>query len=116
MKRQIVMTISILAFCTSLLGQPKPSPDHEYPLTLKVLNAKRLIRGGGTTTQIIGSLSDDPDQKQLHMSCDVGIFSIGPDGKVGNEYPARRGDKTNEIKISTREQGSDKIHEHTCKF
>jgi hypothetical protein len=64
----------------------------------------------------MGSLSDDPQNKQLHMTCDVGIFSIGSDGKTGNQYPARHGSKSNEIKIATREQGSDKIHEHTCKF
>ena len=109
-------TLSILLFCTSLFGQPQPLPDHEYPLTLSVTRAQRSNRGGYVTTQIIGSLSDDPEQKQLHMTCDVGIFSIGPDGKVGNKYPARHGDKSNEIKIATREQGSDKIHEHTCKF
>src|SRR6266852_3848226 len=110
------MTISILLFGASLLGQPQPLPDHDYPLTLSVTRATRHNHGGYMTTEVMGSLSDDPEHKQLHMTCDVGIFSIGPDGQVGNKYPARRGNKSNEIKIATREQGSDKVHEHTCKF
>jgi hypothetical protein len=108
--------LSFLLFGASLLGQPLPLPDHDYPLTLNVTRAKRFNHNGYVTTEIIGSLSDDPEHKQLHMTCDVGIFSIGPDGKVGNQYPARHGSKSNEIKIAAREQGSDKVHEHTCKF
>jgi hypothetical protein len=97
-------------------GQPLPLPDHDYPLTLTVNSARRFNGGGGITTEIIGSLSDDPDHKQLHMTCDLALFSIGPDGKYGNTYPVRHDNKKNEIKIQTREQGSDKFQEHTCKF
>jgi hypothetical protein len=109
-------TLAFLFLCTSLFGQPLPLPQHDYPLTLRVTRAIRSNHNGYVTTEIIGALSDDPQHKQLHMTCDVGIFSIGPDGKVGNEYPARHGNKSNEIKIGTREQGSDKIKEHTCKY
>jgi hypothetical protein len=109
------MTLGIVLLSTFLFGQPQPLPQHDYPLTLSVNRAHRLNHNGYETTEVIGSLSDDPQHKQLHMTCDVGIFSIGTDGKVGNEYPARHGNKSNEIKIGTREQGSDKIHEHTCK-
>jgi hypothetical protein len=113
---RMTLGIVLLLLCTSLFGQPQPRPQHDYPLTLSVTRAKRLNHNGYVTTEAIGSLSDDPQHKQLHMTCDVGVFSIGPDGKVGNEYPARHGNKSNEIKIATREQGSDKTHEHTCKY
>ena len=67
------------------------------------------------TTHIVGILSDDPQQTQLHMVCDGGIFSRGPDGKA-NTYPARYAGKSHQIKIQTREMGSDKIHEYKCKY
>ncbi len=110
---RIRFVLLLLVFAAPLT---QAAPDHDYPLTLSVARAERFNRGGFVTTQIIGSISDDSEHKQLQMTCDVGIFSIGPDGQVGNKYPARHADKTNEIKIATREQGSDKIHEHTCKF
>src|SRR5260370_8704744 len=99
-----------------IVGEAQPLPEHFYPLTLSVTRPTRHNHNGYVTTDIVGSLSDDPEHKQLHMTCDVGIFSIGPDGQPGNKYQARHGNKTNEIKIAAREQGSDKIHEHTCKF
>jgi hypothetical protein len=88
--------------------------EKDYPLTLRVVYAHRMANRYGQTTEVRGYLSDEP-QQQLHMSCDVGIFSIGPDGKLGNKYLARR-NKAHEIKIGAREEGSDKIHEHTCKY
>jgi hypothetical protein len=108
-------TVAVLLSCVWIFGEASPLPDHDYPITLSVTSATRYNRYGYTTTEIIGFLSDDPDHKLLHMTCDVGIFSIGPDGRY-NKYPARHGNKTNEIKIAAREQGSDKIKEHTCKF
>ena len=77
--------------------------------------AQRTNHGGYTTTDIIGYLSDDPRQTQLHMVCDVGIFSRGPDGKA-NTYPARYSGKSHQLKIAAREIGSDKVHESTCKY
>lgn len=89
--------------------------DKDYPLTLRVVYAHRMNTGnGGLTTQARGYLSDEPEQL-LQMTCDTGIFSVGPDGKPGNQYPARR-NKSHEIKLGTREMGKDKVHEHTCKF
>lgn len=74
-----------------------------------------LFQGAYTTTHIIGYLSDDPQRTQLHMECDAGIFSRGPDGKA-NTYAARYSGKSHQIKIQTREMGTDKIREHTCKY
>ena len=109
MKRTLFVSLLLVAIALPLAAQK------DYPLVLKVWSAQRRTTREGTTTQILGSISDDQD-KRLHMTCDVGVFSIGPNGNTGNEYPARHGNKENEIKISTREQGSDKIKEHTCKF
>jgi hypothetical protein len=81
-----------------------------------VTRAMRSNHGGYVTTEIMGALSDDPEHGQTHVTCDVGIFRIGPGGKLGNRYPARRSNNSNEVKIETREQGSDKVREHTCKF
>jgi hypothetical protein len=59
-------------------SQSSPEPNGASPLTLTVTSAQRTNQGGYTTTHIIGSLSDDPQQQQLHMVCDGGIFSRGP--------------------------------------
>jgi cyanophycinase len=91
------------------------SQTNKYPLTLTVISAQRTTRGGYTTTDIVGYLSDDPRQTQLHMVCDAGIFSRGPDGKA-NTYPARYSGKSHQLKIAAREIGSDKVHESTCKY
>ncbi len=91
------------------------SQANKYPVVLTVISAQRTNRGGYTTTDIIGYLSDDPRQTQLHMVCDVGIFSRGPDGKA-NTYPARYSGKSHQLKIAAREIGSDKVHESTCKY
>jgi cyanophycinase len=91
------------------------SQANKYPVTLTVISAQRTNHGGYTTTDIIGYLSDDPRQTQLHMVCDAGIFSRGPDGKA-NTYPARNSGKSHQLKIGAREIGSDKVHEFTCKY
>jgi cyanophycinase len=91
------------------------SQANKYPLALTVISAQRATRGAYTTTDIVGYLSDDPRQTQLHMVCDAGIFSRGPDGKA-NTYPARYSGKSHQIKIAAREIGSDKVHESTCKY
>ncbi len=91
------------------------SQANKYPVTLTVISAQRTNHGGYTTTDIVGYLSDDPRQTQLHMVCDAGIFSRGPDGKA-NTYPARYSGKSHQLKIAAREIGSDKVHESTCKF
>jgi cyanophycinase len=91
------------------------SQANKYPVALTVISAQRTNHGGYTTTEIIGYLSDDPRQTQLHMVCDAGIFSRGPDGKA-NTYPARYSGKSHQLKIQTREIGSGKVHEFTCKY
>jgi cyanophycinase len=91
------------------------SQTSKYPLILTVISAQRANRRGYTTTYIVGYLSDDPQKTQLHMVCDAGIFSRGPDGKA-NTYPARYSGKSHQIKIAAREIGSDKVHESTCKY
>lgn len=109
--------VAILLFAGTLLAQSQsmPEPGGAYPLVLTVISAQRSARGGEMTTHIVGILSDDPQQTQLHMVCDGGIFSRGPDGKA-NTYPARYAGKSHQIKIQTREMGSDKIHEYKCKY
>jgi hypothetical protein len=105
------------------LGQNTPAPAAatgesqatKYPVVLTVISAQRTNHGGYTTTDIVGYLSDDPRQTQLHMVCDTGVFSQGPDGKA-NRYPARYSGKSHQIKIAAREIGSDKVHESTCKY
>jgi cyanophycinase len=91
------------------------SQTSKYPIILTVTSATRTNHAGYTSTEIIGYRSDDPGQTQLHMVCDIGIFSRGPDGKA-NTYPARNGGKSHQLKIETRDIGSDKTHEHTCKY
>jgi cyanophycinase len=91
------------------------SQANKYPVALTVVSAQRTNHGGYTTTEIVGYLSDDPRQTQLHMVCDAGILSRGPDGKP-NTYPARYNGKSHQLKIQTREIGSDKVHEFTCKY
>jgi cyanophycinase len=91
------------------------SQTNKYPVVLTVTSAQRTNHGGYTTTEIIGYLSDDPRQTQLHMVCDAGIFSRGSDGKP-NTYPARYSGKSHQIKVGAREIGSDKVHELTCKY
>ena len=91
------------------------SQASKYPVVLTVISAQRTNHGGYTTTDIIGYLSDDPGQTQLHMVCDTGVFSQGPDGKA-NRYPARYSGKSHQIKIAAREIGSDKVHESICKY
>src|SRR5713101_5596151 len=86
------------------------SQANKYPVTLTVISAQRTNHGGYTTTDIVGYLSDDPRQTQLHMVCDAGIFSRGPDGKA-NTYPARYSGKSHQLKIGARAIGSDKVHE-----
>lgn len=110
----IVLFFSSNAFAQQFTSQPDRDDNDKYPLTLTVTSAKRYNHSGYITTEIIGWLSDDPQRQQLHMTCDVGIFSIGPDGKA-NKYLARH-DKSHQIKIGTREMGKDKIREHTCKY
>jgi hypothetical protein len=106
--------LAILFLCVSLFGQSSPERD-KYPITLYVTRATRSSNNGFMTTRIMGYLSDDPQKRQMHMTCDAGIFSLGPDGQPGNPYPARY-NKSHEIKIATHDQGSDKIHENTCKY
>lgn len=109
----------ILLFASGLLvaQQSTPEPTNSaYPLVLTVMRAQRTTNQGYTTTHIMGYLSDDPNHQQLHMICDGGIFSLDPNGKLGNTYPARYSGKANQIKIQTREMGSNKVHEYTCKY
>src|ERR1035438_9777197 len=103
--------VAILLFSGMLFAQSQsmPEPAGAYPLVLTVTSAQRSNSGGQITTHIIGYLSDDPQQTQLHMMCNGGIFSRGPDGKA-NTYPARYSNKSQQIKIQTREMGSDKVH------
>jgi hypothetical protein len=109
-------TLAVLLFSSSLFGQPQASSsDAAYPITLTVISAKRTTHMGYTTTQIIGILSDNAQKQQLHMACDGGIYSRGPDGKA-NVYAARHSSKPNQIKIQGRALGTDKISEHTCKY
>jgi hypothetical protein len=111
-------TLAVLFFCVSLFGQSQPAadaPDPAFPLTLSVTMAQRGTQNGFTITHITGYLSDDPDKTQMHMECDAAIFARGPHEGVPNTYPARRA-KPHQIKIESREIGSDKIHEHTCKY
>ena len=109
-------TLAVLLLSISLFGQPQNSPaDAAYPLTLTVLSAHRTTHLGLTTTAIVGELSDDPQKQQLHMECEGGLFSRGPDGKA-NVYAARHSSKPNQIKVQGRQLGSDKISEHTCKY
>ncbi|HEU5231463.1 MAG TPA: hypothetical protein VFU50_01290 [Terriglobales bacterium] len=103
-----------LLLCAFLLSPVLALAADDYPLTLTVISAERYNHGGYITTNIIGWLSDDPQRQQLHMVCDTGIFSRGPDGRA-NRYAARR-NKPHEIKIGAREMGKDKIKEHTCKY
>jgi hypothetical protein len=91
------------------------SQASKYPVVLTVISAERTNRNGYTTTDIVGYLSDDLRKTQLHMVCDAGIFSRGPDGKA-NTYPARYSGKSHQLKIGAREVGSDKVHEFTCKY
>jgi cyanophycinase len=91
------------------------SQASKYPVVLTVISAERTNHNGYTTTDIVGYLSDDPRKAQLHMVCDAGIFSRGPDGKA-NTYPARYSGKSHQLKIGAREVGSDKVHEFTCKY
>jgi cyanophycinase len=91
------------------------SQANKYPVVLTVISAERTNHNGYTTTDIVGYLSDDPRKTQLHMVCDAGIFSRGPDGKA-NTYPARYSGKSHQLKIGAREIGSDKVHESTCKY
>lgn len=113
-----VVAIILLAVSGLLLAQQStPEPTNSaYPLVLTVMRAQRTTKQGYTTTHITGYLSDDPNQQQIHMICDVGIFSLDAHGRPGNSYPARYSGKTNQIKIQTRELGSNKVHEHTCKY
>ncbi len=110
--------LASLFFCVALFGQSEPasvSPDPAFPLVLSVTMAQRRGQNGFTITHITGYLSDDPDKKEMHMECDAAIFARGSHQGVPNMYPARRG-KPHQIKIQSREIGSDKLHEHTCKY
>lgn len=110
--------LAVLFFCSSLYGQSQPAtdtPDPAFPLTLSVTMAQRMERNGFTITHITGYLSDDPEKKQMHMECDAAIFARGPHQGEPNTYPARRA-KPHQLKIQAREIGSDKVHEHTCKY
>jgi hypothetical protein len=77
--------------------------------------AQRRNQNGFTITHITGYLSDDPEKKEMHMECDAAIFARGPHPGEPNTYPARRG-KPHQIKFESRDIGSDKLHEHTCKY
>lgn len=110
--------LAILFLCASIFGQSQPAtdtPDPAFPLTLSVTMAQRRNQNGFTVTHITGYLSDDPEKKEMHMECDAAIFARGPHPGVPNTYPARRG-KAHQIKFESRDIGSDKLHEHTCKY
>lgn len=115
MKTKLIAIVALaLTFCAIAAPAQFASQSQPQGLYLSVLRAQRYNDRGMTMTNIVGTLSDDPDT-QLHMVCDVGIFSIGTDGNVGNKYPAYR-NKPGQIKISSHDMGSQKVHEHTCKY
>jgi hypothetical protein len=113
---KVVCAVVLLSAALLAQSQSLPEPSQSpYPLVLTVLSAQRTNQRGYTTTHITGYLSDDPQQTQWHMVCDAGIFSRGPNGQA-NTYPARYSGKSHQVKIQTREMGSDKVHEYTCKY
>ena len=58
-------------------------------------------------SKVLGAAAISPDLTLQHLV---------PPPKLDELRPPRHSNKTNEVKIQTREQGSDKVHEHTCKF
>jgi cyanophycinase len=86
-----------------------------YPLTLTVTSAQRRSHNGEMSTNGTGLLTwtGDPGKpaQRITFECDTGVFS-----RAGsNVYPARS-IKPYQIKIESREMGSDKVLEATCKY
>jgi cyanophycinase len=91
------------------------SDGGKYPLTLTVISAQRQSHKGEISTNGTGLLTwnGDPSKpaQRITFECDTGVFS-----RAGsNVYPARS-IKPYQIKIESREMGSDKVHEATCKY
>ena len=106
---------TILLLSGLLWAQSQSRP--EYPLTLTVTSAQVSKNATGTTTQIMGYLSESSLQQQVHIVCKGAIFNPSPDGKA-NTYPARYAYSHNpvpqRIKIQAREIGTGNIREYTC--
>lgn len=91
------------------------SQSSRYPLTLTVTSASRQSRNGAITTTGAGviTFNDGSGKPPLRITfvCDTGVFSRSG----SNTYPAREA-KPYQIKIESREIGSEKTHESTCKY
>lgn len=86
-----------------------------YPLRLTVTSAQRRSHNGEISTNGTGLLTwtGDPGKpaQRITFECDTGVFS-----RAGsNIYPARS-IKPYQIRIESREMGSAKVHEATCKY
>jgi hypothetical protein len=102
-----------LFLAASLLAQ---SP--EYPLVLTVTSAQASKSASGTTTHVVGSLSQDSWTQPVNLTCDVALSSVGPDGKA-NTYPARwgytqRADAPKTVRVYVREPGKSSMREYRC--
>jgi hypothetical protein len=105
-----------LLFLSGSLSAQSNSP--EYPLVLTVTNSQVSTSATGTTTHVMGSLSQDLWKQSVDLTCDVALSSVGPDGKV-NTYPARwgytpRADSHKTIRIYVREPGKNSMREYRC--
>ena len=92
----------------------------EYQLVLTVTSAQVSKSASGTTTHVIGSLSENSWTQPVDLSCNVALSSVGPDGKA-NTYPARwgytaRADSPKTIRIYVREPGKSTMREYRCVF
>ena len=93
---------TILLLSGLLWAQSQPMP--EYPLTLTVTSAQVSKNATGTTTQIIGYLSEGSLQQQVHIVCKGATFSPSPDGKA-NTYPARYAYSHNPVQVAAQDDG-----------
>jgi len=107
---------TILLFSGLAWAQSESLP--KYPLVLTVTSAHVSNTQAGTTTDIMGYLSDDPWKRPVRMVCDVAMSSRGPEGNA-NTYPARYGyqSRLNEpkhVRIYAREPGKISMREYKC--
>ncbi len=110
------LRVALLFLAGFLFAQSSSLP--EYPLTLTITSAQLSKSASGTTTHVIGSLSENSWRQSVKLSCNVALSSVGPDGKA-NSYPARwgytsRADAPKTIRIYVREPGKNSMREYRC--
>lgn len=90
----------------------------EYPLVLTVASAHASKGTSGTTTDVVGFLSEGSWKKPIHLSCNAALSSLGPDGRE-NTYPARYGYKAratspDHVWVYARDPGKSSMREYKC--